>query len=202
MFKLAHISDLHLHPLPDVRWYQLANKRLTGYLNWKYNRKDKSSNSGFQELIAHLKALKPDHVAITGDLVNLALPEEIERAGKFLEQFAPPADCSVIGGNHDAYVPGAFRKCIDRWRPFMGDDDTADQRLQFPYLRKRGDIAIIACNSADATLPFQGDRIFQKGPSRKAGKAFAGNRRNVPSGDDPPSTGHWSNSKTQEVDWN
>ncbi len=163
MFRLAHISDLHLHPLPDVRWHQLANKRLTGYLNWKFNRKDKSSNSAFAELITHLLSAGPDHVAITGDLVNLALPEEISRARTFLDQFFSPENCSVIGGNHDAYVPGSFKNCLKAWHPFMTGDSQAKPELQeFPYLRVRGNVAIIACNSAEATLPFMATGYFRE----------------------------------------
>ena len=38
MFRLAHLSDVHLGPLPDVSYRQLASKRITGYLTWHRNR--------------------------------------------------------------------------------------------------------------------------------------------------------------------
>ena len=38
MFRLAHISDVHLGPLPPVTYRQLASKRITGYINWQRNR--------------------------------------------------------------------------------------------------------------------------------------------------------------------
>ena len=38
MITLAHISDIHLAPLPPVRWRELLNKRITGYLNWRLTR--------------------------------------------------------------------------------------------------------------------------------------------------------------------
>ncbi|TIO72439.1 MAG: metallophosphoesterase, partial [Mesorhizobium sp.] len=34
MLRLAHISDVHLGPLPDVTYRDLASKRVLGYVNW------------------------------------------------------------------------------------------------------------------------------------------------------------------------
>ena len=45
MFRLAHISDVHLSPLPKPSFRQLASKRITGYINWQRNRKGKLGNS-------------------------------------------------------------------------------------------------------------------------------------------------------------
>ena len=39
MFRLAHISDVHLGPLPDVTYRELASKRMVGYVNWQRNRR-------------------------------------------------------------------------------------------------------------------------------------------------------------------
>ena len=44
-FRLAHLSDPHLPPLPAARLRDLAGKRALGYLNWtrnrhKYHRRD------------------------------------------------------------------------------------------------------------------------------------------------------------------
>ena len=33
MFYLAHISDIHLTPMPKIAWRELLNKRITGYIN-------------------------------------------------------------------------------------------------------------------------------------------------------------------------
>ena len=38
MITLAHISDIHLAPLPPVRFVDLLGKRITGFLNWKMTR--------------------------------------------------------------------------------------------------------------------------------------------------------------------
>src|SRR3546814_2271019 len=39
MFKLAHISDPHLGPLPPVRVAELLNKRFFGWLSWVRRRR-------------------------------------------------------------------------------------------------------------------------------------------------------------------
>ena len=43
-FKLAHLSDPHLPPLPKARLSELAGKRVLGYLNWTRNRRKYGSN--------------------------------------------------------------------------------------------------------------------------------------------------------------
>ena len=39
MFRLAHLSDVHLGPLPDVAYRDLVSKRMLGYVNWQRNRR-------------------------------------------------------------------------------------------------------------------------------------------------------------------
>ena len=73
-------------------------------------------------IVADIKANAPDHLAITGDLVNLALDGEIEMAKHWLETLGPPHDVSVVPGNHDAYVPGAFDKVCRAWAPWMSGE--------------------------------------------------------------------------------
>ena len=66
-------------------------------------------------ILATSRRHDPDHIAVTGDLVNLALDIEIEMARQWLELVGPPHDVSVVPGNHDAYVPGAFDKVCRAW---------------------------------------------------------------------------------------
>jgi 3',5'-cyclic AMP phosphodiesterase CpdA len=108
MTSFAHISDVHLAPLPPVRAGQLINKRLTGYINWRLRRKDSLSGDGLKTLMLHLREQDPDFIAITGDLVNLGLDEEIDAAANWLKSIGPPGHVCVSPGNHDAYVPGAL----------------------------------------------------------------------------------------------
>lgn len=44
MFYLAHISDVHLSPLPQPSLFELSGKRLTGYLNWQKRKSQMAAN--------------------------------------------------------------------------------------------------------------------------------------------------------------
>lgn len=155
MFRLAHISDIHLSPLPRIRYRELASKRITGYINWLRNRKNAMHGTVLDSLIADMLAQNPDHIAVTGDLVNLALNLEIDIARDWLTGLGNPDDVSVVPGNHDAYVPGALDRSCRKWEPWMRGDgiDNHDERPVFPYMRARGPVAMIGVSSARATAP-------------------------------------------------
>ena len=75
-FTLAHLSDPHLAPLPKPRLVELAGKRVLGYVNWTRNRHKYQRREVLDALVADVRAQTPDHIAVTGDLVNLALEAE------------------------------------------------------------------------------------------------------------------------------
>ncbi|UGX86509.1 metallophosphoesterase family protein [Phyllobacterium meliloti] len=172
MFRLAHISDIHLSPLPALSLRELISKRITGYVNWRSNRKGSMTGGTLETLIADLKAQSPDHLAVTGDLVNLALDEELETAERWLKTLGNPHDVSVVPGNHDAYVPGALKKTRRYWAPWMlGDRQVAEHRpVEFPYLRVRGDVALIGVSSARATAPFMATGDLRDRQARRLGE--------------------------------
>lgn len=160
MFRLAHLSDVHLAPLPALRPLQLMNKRITGYLNWRLNRRGEMQSSVLQGLVDAIKAMDVDHVALTGDLVNLALPTEIIRMKTWLADFGDAGWVSVVPGNHDTYVPGALRACQAAWGPYMSGDGLA--KPAFPYHRQRDNLSIIGANSGLATLPLLAQGRFSR----------------------------------------
>lgn len=171
MFRLAHISDVHLGPLPPVKFHQLASKRITGYLNWKLNRKSVLAGDYLGGLIGDMQSKPIDHIAVTGDLMNLSLPDEYDMARGFLKLLGEPENVTANCGNHDAYVPSALQRSIDKWAPYLsGDDKLISSAKDYPILRKRGDVAIIACNSAEATLPFFATGYFRKPQAKRLEK--------------------------------
>lgn len=172
MFRLAHLSDVHLGPLPDVEYHQLVSKRALGYVNWHRNRRRFLHDNVIDAIIADMMAANPDHIAVTGDLVNLALDIEIDMARQWLSLLGEPDDVSVVPGNHDAYVPGAFDKVCRAWGPWMTGDNCAPpvDRRAFPYLRVRGDVALIGVSSARATAPFMATGFFREKQARRLGK--------------------------------
>ncbi|SHF13843.1 3',5'-cyclic AMP phosphodiesterase CpdA [Kaistia soli DSM 19436] len=155
MFVLAHLSDPHLGPLPRIRARELASKRVLGYVNWRRGRMHALAGPVLAGLLDDLIAHRPDHIAVTGDLVNIGLPGEIIAAREWLEAFGPPHHISVVPGNHDAYVPGVLRKALNAWAPYLtGDSHAHPGAVVFPYLRRRGNVALIGASSARASAPF------------------------------------------------
>lgn len=168
MFRLAHLSDVHLGPLPDIEYHQLVSKRVLGYVNWQRNRSRFLHDSVIEAIVTDMKATEPNHVAVTGDLVNLALDREIELARLWLETLGDPSDVSVVPGNHDAYVPGALDRICRAWGLWMGNDvEGPVDRHSFPYLRMRGNIALIGVTSARATAPFMANGFFRSGQAHR-----------------------------------
>ena len=156
---IAHLSDVHLAPLPPVRWHQLIGKRVTGYLNWRRNRAKSMATDVTGALMADLAAHAPDHTVVSGDLTNLALPDEIGRAAEWLRERGDAEDVTAVPGNHDAYVRGALQAVTKAWAPWMTGERV--DGAPYPFLRRRGEVAIIGCSSAEATPP-----LFATGPFR------------------------------------
>ncbi len=59
------------------RLAELAGKRAIGYLNWWRKRGRIHSGAVLARIVADLKEQTYDHLAVTGDLVNLSLPRRI-----------------------------------------------------------------------------------------------------------------------------
>src|SRR5215510_1448367 len=69
-FKFAHISDLHLTSLDDVKVSDLLNKRALGYLSWRLRRRREHGAEVLSALLCDLHQLYLDHIVITGDLTH------------------------------------------------------------------------------------------------------------------------------------
>jgi 3',5'-cyclic AMP phosphodiesterase CpdA len=153
VFTLAHLSDPHLPPLPVPRLRDLAGKRALGYLNWRRNRKKIHRRDVLDALVSDMQAQGPDHIAITGDLVNLALEAEFAPARAWLESVGAPDRVTVIPGNHDAYVRITRHRFAEAWGNYLDSDATPDVGVTFPLLRRRGPLALISLSSAVPTPP-------------------------------------------------
>ncbi len=151
-FTLAHLSDPHIPPLPPVRPFELLNKRITGFLNWKLRRGGAHQREVLDALVRDLRAQNPDHVALTGDLANLALDAEFESGRDLLGHLGTPDQVTVVPGNHDNYVRGAEIKYMTAWNRYFEPDTRGE--FAFPFVRKRGPIALIGLSTAVPTLPF------------------------------------------------
>jgi 3',5'-cyclic AMP phosphodiesterase CpdA len=150
-FTLAHLSDPHLAPLPAPRWGEFAGKRLTGYLNWRRKRRFIHDPATLTTIVADLKQEAPDHIAVTGDIANIALAEEYPRGRDWLESLGSAHDVSFVPGNHDIYVREAALYATRQWNAQMAADDGT---TGFPYVRRRSGIALIGLSSGVPTAPF------------------------------------------------
>ena len=152
MFVLAHLSDPHLGPLPAPRLRELLGKRATGFINWRRKRHRIHRGDVLARIVADLTAQAPDHIAVTGDLVNISLPGEYPPALAWLASLGPPHGVTLVPGNHDIYVREAARLPQLHWSDYMRGDNSA--MTAFPFLRRRGPLALIGLSTAVPTAPF------------------------------------------------
>lgn len=166
-FTLAHLSDVHLSPLPPIGARHWNLKRLLGWLNWQRRRRHLYSRDVLDRIVADIAEQAPDHIAVTGDLANLGLPAEHEAALAWLRTLGDAERVTVIPGNHDIYSHIGADHGTARWHPHMSPNtaaaDYAIAEAQsagmsgdaaFPFVRRFGRLAIIALNSAVPTRPF------------------------------------------------
>ncbi len=124
---------------------------MTGWINWLRGRGAVHDKTTLEMLVADIHAQKPDHIVCSGDLCNLGLPAEWPLARRFLDSLGSPQAVSFVPGNHDAYLAVSLPGLLDAVRPYYtGDDGMAG----FPYVRRRGPVAIVGLSSAVATPPF------------------------------------------------
>jgi 3',5'-cyclic AMP phosphodiesterase CpdA len=157
MFRLAHLADPHVSPLPPPSASELCNKRALGYLSWQLRRKQVHRREVLEALSRDVVAEAPDHVAVVGDLTNIALHAEFAPALDWLRSLGDSRNVSVVPGNHDAYVKMPWSDTIDSWSAYMTSDNGAhssdDADHGFPWARVRGCVALVGVNTALATLP-------------------------------------------------
>lgn len=155
---IAHISDVHLPQIVGFRPRHWNVKRALGYINWHRSRKRVTKADVIADLVADMKSKSPDHIAVTGDLVNVGLPQEIAAARVWLESLGPADFVSVIPGNHDIYVPMRRDAGVARWADYMAPDDYGAAFVSgdggFPYVRRIGHVALVGVNSAIPTPVF------------------------------------------------
>jgi len=153
---IAHLSDAHIGPLPAPRLRELAGKRITGWMNWRRGRALAHDMDALARIRADIHAHAPDHIALTGDVVNIGLTAEFPAARAFVETLGPPERVSFTPGNHDAYVRSALGPLRQYLGPWMASDagEPPGPVDGFPFLRRRDGVAFVGLCSGVPTLPF------------------------------------------------
>ncbi len=152
--SIAHLTDVHLGPIGGFspRYWNL--KRGAGYLNWVRKRRDGHRRDVLDRIVANMQAHKPDHVAVTGDLANIGLPQEHIDALAWLESIGPPERVSVVPGNHDIYSRIGRDAGTRRWHRYM-ESNAEGRRFAdgdaFPFVRVLGKVALVGLNSSMPT---------------------------------------------------
>ena len=154
-FTLIHITDPHLADHHDIRFADLLNKRFFGYIKWRLKLSTAQHEEVLGGLIDDLRTCQPDHIAVTGDLTQLGLPAEFQKAKEFLSDLGAPSEVTVIPGNHDAYVAAALEKGLCHWVEYIASDQQKSTGslpvsggALFPNLRIRGSVALIGVSTA------------------------------------------------------
>jgi 3',5'-cyclic AMP phosphodiesterase CpdA len=157
--SFAQLSDPHLSSPEAASWRELAGKRLLGYLSWRRRRRAEHRTEVLEALRRDLLGTRPGHLVITGDLTQIALPDEFRQARAWLDSLGSPEQVTVVPGNHDAYVPVSWAQGLSRWQPYLASDgDPRGGRADsvatvFPSLRVRGPVAFIGLCSARPSAP-------------------------------------------------
>ncbi|MEO0495929.1 MAG: metallophosphoesterase [Pseudomonadota bacterium] len=164
MVRFCHLSDIHLPSMPEPAPGELRGKRRTGWANWQRKRRHESSQDLLDALVERARQEMPDHWAVTGDLVNIALEAEMQNAAKWLDALAPPENVSLVCGNHDAYVSGSLARAAKLWGPWLNAQSTPFNKAPdnwkafddlYPMVQRVGDVAIISVNTGKPTAPFR-----------------------------------------------
>ena len=150
-FLLAHLSDAHIGPLPQPLKRELVGKRFTGWLNWIRGRYALHDMRVLSRIIDDIRAHHPDHIAMTGDIMNIGLPGEFPLAGAWLASLGLQENVSFVPGNHDAYVRSSLPYLLRTFTPWMGDSGA--RIANFPYVRIRKGVALIGLSSGVPTAP-------------------------------------------------
>lgn len=153
-FRFAHLSDPHLPLEPgETKVSDLLSKRALGFLSWQRKRRHVHSPAMLARLLADVRAAAPDHVVVTGDLANIALPGEFARGRDWLRALGNAQGLTVIPGNHDTLVPFPWDEGLGLWTPWMASDPGREGEGPFPAVRVRGPVAFVCLNSGLPTPP-------------------------------------------------
>ena len=153
MFRLAHVTDLHMRSFAGARLRDFFGKRAIGTLNLAVIRRRKYRMDLLTALGEDLRPRPHDHLVASGDLGNVSLVSEWREARAWLERTGGSVEnTTVIPGNHDTYVKevvasGAFEQLFAAYQ-------RADLRLAadpYPFARLRGEIALVCANTCVPT---------------------------------------------------
>lgn len=164
--RIAQISDFHF---THLTWnpFRLFSKRLLGNLNWLFLRRKSFFENQLAPLPALLDELGVDLVLLGGDFSTTALPEEFEKAKRFISKIKQP--WFATAGNHDHYTFRSYRK-KHFYRYFTNQRKEITHPVEFFKLKEHGVEAhilkehwwLVALDTAIATHPYSSEGLFSE----------------------------------------
>jgi 3',5'-cyclic AMP phosphodiesterase CpdA len=156
VFRLGHVTDPHFRGFDGARVGQFTGKRAIGAVNLVLNRRRKHKMELLAALGQDVRAQALDHLAVTGDLSNIALEGEWQASLRWLEAAGVSGQtATVIPGNHDAYVPDVVnaRRFEQLFAAFQSHDVDAVNGAgeTYPFVRVRQGVALIGVTSCVPT---------------------------------------------------
>lgn len=145
-FTFAHLTDAHLPTHGRFRPSELLGKRALSALNWTLHRRKRHIRAVADALRDDVLKLAPDHVAMTGDVVNFGLQREFHIGAEWLRTFGDAEETSWVPGNHESLHPGVEAEMMQTFAPFRGGE-------AWPWLRRRAMVSFIGVTTSIATPP-------------------------------------------------
>ena len=123
-FRAGALFDLHLSTLDGVKPRALLDKRTSAtLLAAAAARPAPDRRAGCAPTDLHAEHF--DHIAVTGDLTHLGLPQHFREAAAWLARLGKPDAITVVPGNHDAYVR-TVAVTFAQWSAYMQGDGVGD----------------------------------------------------------------------------
>lgn len=145
--RLVHLTDPHLTSLTGAPLCALRGKRCLGYLSWRLRRRHELRREVLERLCDAARAENPEVIAVTGDLVHIALASEITAAAEWLARMARAARLILVPGNHDCYARDAVPRIRREWAEWL--HRPADVADAFPSVVRVGPVSLIGVSSAE-----------------------------------------------------
>jgi 3',5'-cyclic AMP phosphodiesterase CpdA len=152
--RIGQLTDIHVWADEPLRPSFFLSKRVTGWVNYQRKRAHEYERRVLDAAVARLVDERPDLVVVSGDLSNLGLRSEMERARDVLAPLERAGlRIAVVPGNHDYYVAASSRGLFEE---VYADWLRADARLDtpYPYVVRGEGVSVVLLNSAVPLPPF------------------------------------------------
>lgn len=173
MARILHLSDLHLGPVP-FPWRE-GLKPMLGWINWARKPGAHSADALARTLTA-VRTATPDHILLTGDIIELGQASEMAAALSMLTSITLPTRLSWCPGNHDVYTSAARARLLAQagdWLCSRQELPLVDHRDLFPHATMVDGVAVIALCSGLPTWLFSAEGELGEGQLTRLDRLLA-----------------------------